>query len=72
QVGPIALVALDRDDIEGIRLVADGSDLRIADGWISEGSPGLTLVPFGPEAGHTYPLPDPVDTVLAITLRRHS
>ncbi len=72
QVGPLALVAFDRDDIEGIRLVADGSDLRIADGWISEGSPGLTLVPFGPEAGHTYPLPDPVDTVLAITLRRHS
>ena len=71
QIGPLALTAIDRGDIDGIRLVADGSELQVADGWISEGSPGLTLVPFGPEGGFTYPLPDPVDTVVAIRLRRH-
>ncbi len=72
QIGPLALVALDRDDIRSIRLVADGSELRIAAGWISEGNPGLTLVPFGPDGAHTYPLPDPVDTVVKITLRNRS
>lgn len=68
-VGPLALTELDPDEIESVRLVRDASSLRPADAWIAEGYPGLAFVSFGPQEAHSYPLPDPVDTVLAITRR---
>ncbi|MGN6204753.1 alpha-L-fucosidase [Humibacter sp.] len=67
-VGPLALTPLRPDQVADIRLVADGTDLPLAGGWHSPELNENALVAFGPDQTSTYPLPDPVDTVLAVRL----
>lgn len=69
RVGPVALDEIDQESIASVRLVRDGAALGMAKAWMAEGNPGLALVPIGPDEAFSYPLPDPVDTVLAITRR---
>jgi len=69
QVGPLALTAFADGELDAVRLVRDGSRLPLAHAWIAEGNPGIPFVPFGPNEAYSYPLPDPVDTVLALTRR---
>ena len=70
-VGPLALTPLRPDQVADIRLVADGTDLPLAGGWHSPERAENALVAFGPDQTSTYPLPDPVDTVLAVRLAGH-
>ena len=67
-VGPLALTPLRPDQVTDIRLIADGTDLPLAGGWHSPELNENALVAFGPDQTSTYPLPDPVDTVLAVRL----
>ena len=69
QVGPLALTELDLETIESVRLVRNATRLRLANAWIAEGNPGIAFVSFGSDEAYTYPLPDPIDTVLAIRRR---
>lgn len=69
RVGPLALAEIEQGSIESVRLVRDGSALGLATAWVAEGNPGVAFVPLGPDEAFSYPLPDPVDTVLAITRR---
>lgn len=58
-----------KDAIERISLVADGQELKLCEEWVVASYPDIPFVQFG-EVGHfTYPLPDPVDTVVRIDLK---
>ena len=51
------------------RLLASGVELPVASGWVTANYPDYLFFYYGPEQFLTYPLPDPVDTVLELTVR---
>ncbi|MCI8443263.1 MAG: alpha-L-fucosidase [Provencibacterium sp.] len=65
-VGFVPLTGVRTQDIEQIRLLCDGSELKIADNWITENYPDVTFVSFG----ESPLLPDPVDTVIEVQLKK--
>ncbi|MBB1482381.1 alpha-L-fucosidase [Tessaracoccus sp. MC1865] len=67
-IGPIPLSGLHAEDIAAIRLVVGGRELPLAQSWVIEAFQE-PFVSLGEEPAFTYPLPDPVDTVLEIELR---
>ena len=68
-IGPLALTGLNKQDILRIRRLADGAEVRLSDNWVTTAYGDLPFVSFGEVGSYTYPLPDPIDTVLEITLR---
>ncbi|SEE10957.1 alpha-L-fucosidase [Streptomyces sp. TLI_105] len=71
-IGPLPLTGVPKDAIERISLVADGQELKLCEEWVVASYPDIPFVQFG-EVGHfTYPLPDPVDTVVRIELKDDS
>lgn len=68
-VGPLQLQGLRRDRIAEVHLLSDGSQVPLVDAWSVADHPDQAFVAFGPQPEWTYPLPDPVDTVLEVTLR---
>ncbi len=63
-IGFIPLTGLDKEKIARVRLLADGAELAIAKNWITGNYPDLSFVSLG----ESPDLPDPVDTVIAVTL----
>ena len=47
------------------RLLADGSELSIIENWITQNYPDVVFVSLGEDPR----LPDPVDTVIEVTLK---
>ncbi|WP_406448304.1 alpha-L-fucosidase [Streptomyces sp. NBC_00876] len=69
-IGPLALSGgIPKDRIARMTSLADGRELQLCDSWVIDSYPNLPFVQFGEIGHHTYPLPDPVDTVIRIELR---
>ena len=68
-MGPVPLTGIDGKTIKRVTFVRDGSELIDAGGAFGTRSqPGVKFVSLGSAINHTYPLQDPIDTVLKITL----
>lgn len=68
-IGPLALTGVSRDEIARVRRLADGSEMKQGESWITHSYAHIPFVSFGDLPHFSYPLPDPVDTVLEITLK---
>lgn len=64
-VGCMPLMGLKREQIEKIRMLSTGAEVPIAKGWIYDNYPDVVFADLGPDPV----LPDPVDTVLEVTLK---
>lgn len=64
-VGYLWLEGLQRDEIQSIRLLADGSEMPVQVDWISSNYPDKVFVSFG----SSPLLPDPIDTVIEVLLK---
>lgn len=64
QVSFLCLPGITREQVKKIRLLRDGSELKIADHWITGNYPDLVFVSLG----ESPILPDPVDTVIQVEL----
>lgn len=63
-VGCIPLIGLRREQVKEIRWVATGAEIPVAKGWIYDNYPEIVFADLGPDPV----LPDPVDTVIEVTL----
>ncbi len=63
-VGCMPLSGLRREEVKEIRWLATGAEAPIAKGWIYDNYPDIVFADLGPDPV----LPDPVDTVLEVTL----
>lgn len=68
-IGPLALTGVDPAQIVSIRRLADGSEVKRGESWITMSYPDIAFACLGDIPHYTYPLPDATDTVLAITLK---
>lgn len=57
------------DKVEKIRLLADGSELKISTYWNTKEYPQHLFFFLQPDAFRSHPLPDPMDTVVEVTLK---
>lgn len=64
-VGPLPLPGVKKDEIESVRMLADGAELPISTSWVHSDYPDITFVDLGPDPV----LPDPVDTVIKVQLK---
>ncbi len=64
-INSVPLTGIQRDKVEKVRLLADGSELVVADDWIVNNYPDIVFVSIT----DTPYLPDPVDTVVEVTLK---
>lgn len=64
-VGCMPLMGLKREQIEKIRMLSTGAEVPVAKGWIYDNYPDVVFADLGPDPV----LPDPVDTVLEVTLK---
>lgn len=64
-IGSVPLYGVGPGDVEKVRLLADGSELKVANNWIVNNYPDVAFV----DVSATPNLPDPVDTVVEVTLK---
>ena len=64
-IGPMPLAGLKREQIDHVRLLATGGEVPLSNSWMSSNYPEIVFAELGPDPV----LPDPVDTVLEITLK---
>lgn len=64
-IGFVALHGLKKEDIKKIRLLATGTELNIADSWVTSNYPDVVFVSFGPNPK----MPDDIDTVIEVELK---
>ena len=64
-IGGVPLFGISRDQVKGVRLLADGSELKISNSWMASNYPDVVFV----DISSTPHLPDEVDTVVEITLK---
>ena len=64
-LGPLPLFGVEKEKIESIRRLADGSEVPISTSWVHSDYPELAFADLGPDPV----LPDPVDTVLEVRLK---
>lgn len=64
-VGSIPLYGIAKEQVKHVRLLSDGSELKIADNWIVNNYPDIVFV----DISSTPFLPDSIDTVVEITLK---
>lgn len=64
-VGPLPLPGVPKEEIGRVRMLADGAEIPLSDSWVHSDYPDITFVELGPDPV----LPDPVDTVMEITLK---
>lgn len=65
QIGFVPLVGISADNVKKIRLLKDGSEMKIERNWITNNYDDVVFVSFGPDPA----LPDPVDTVIEVELK---
>ena len=65
--GPLPLPGLKREQIRSIRALATGAEVPISTSWVHSDYPDMVFADLGPDPQ----LPDPIDTVLEITLNEH-
>ena len=64
-LGPLPLMGLRREQIQSIRWLATGAEIKISTSWVHSDYPEIVFADLGPDPV----LPDPVDTVIEVTLR---
>ena len=64
-IGYVPLMGVRSEQVKQIRLLRDGSEMKIAHTWITDNYPDVTFVSFGASPL----LPDPVDTVIEVQLK---
>ena len=64
-IGPMPLAGLKREQIDHVRLLATGGEVPLSNSWMSSNYPEIVFAELGPDPV----LPDPVDTVLEVTLK---
>ena len=64
-IGPMPLPGIEKDQVESIRYLATGAEVPISTSWVHSDYPDIVFANLGPDPV----LPDPVDTVLDVTLR---
>lgn len=69
-IGPLALTGIAPEQVERVTLLRDGSEVRSGDSWVTASYPGVLFVSLGELPYCSYPLPDPIDTVLKIVLKK--
>ena len=68
-IGPIALTGIDKEQIERLSFVQDGSEVRISNSWTTLAFQDICFAQYGEIGAYTYPLPDEVDSVIKIELK---
>lgn len=64
-IGYIPLYGINANEVEKIRLLYDGTELKIINNWIVNNYPDTVFV----NISKTPYLPDPIDTVVEVTLK---
>ena len=59
------LPGIEKNQVESIRYLATGAEVPISTSWVHSDYPDIVFADLGPDPV----LPDPVDTVLDVTLR---
>ena len=65
-LGPLPLLGLREQEISSLRYLATGAEVRISTSWVHSDYPEIVFADLGPNPV----LPDEIDTVLEVTLRR--
>ncbi len=68
-IGPLALTGVNPESIVRVRRLADGSEVKRGESWITNAYAGVPFVCLGDVPHFSYPLPDEADTVLEIILK---
>ena len=61
-IGGIPLQGISLDEVESIRLISDGTEIKPLKNWIVENYPDVVFV----QVSNTVKLPDDIDTVIAV------
>ena len=64
-LGPLPLLGLRREQIDRIRALATGAEVKISTSWVHSDYPEIVFADMGPDPV----LPDRVDTVIEVTLK---
>lgn len=64
-IGFVALHGIKKEEIKKIRLLATGTEIKIADSWITSNYPNVVFISFGPNPQ----MPDAIDTVVEVELK---
>jgi len=64
QIGYIPLTGIEKSKIKKVRLLSTGSEMAVAENWVTSNYKGIPFVSFG----DSPLLPDPVDTVIEVEL----
>ncbi len=63
-IGPFPIPGIPKDKVKGVRLLRDGSEVKISTSWVHSDYPDILFADLGPDPV----LPDQTDTVLALEL----
>ena len=64
-IGPMPLPGVKAEEVEYVRYLATGAEVPISNSWTHSNFPDIVFADLGPDPL----LPDPVDTVLEVTLK---
>ena len=64
-IGPMPLPGLEKDKVQAIRRLADGTEVLMSTNWVHSDYPDVVFVDLGPDPA----LPDTTDTVLEVRLK---
>lgn len=68
-IGPIAFTGIDPVNVEYMCLLADGSEVKKGDSWVTMAYEGILFGSLGTIPHFSYPLPDETDTVIKIVCK---
>lgn len=68
-IGPLALLGIEESAIKRMSFLHDGSEVKISKSWTTFAYEGICFAQYGEVPHFTYPLPNPVDSVIKIELR---
>lgn len=66
-IGALPLIGL-KDKVKKARLLSDGSEIKFCNGWNTKEFEKDLFINFGPIDTATYPIPNPIDTVVELEL----
>lgn len=69
-VGPIPIKHLKKEDFELVQFEDNGAQIQLQTSWATGNYPEYLYIPIGPDAFGSYPLPDPIDTVIRMTKKK--
>lgn len=68
-IGPLALTGISGKDIKLMRRLADGSEVKRGESWVTAAYEDIPFATLGEIPHFTYKLPDDIDTVIEITMK---